>query len=209
MSLIEWSPASWGSPGPQSAGLARSFSAAMPPPPMVLRVAAEARQMPRARTRLWEIVPWMHCSIIGTCLTTAELRQLLLKLGVVAAGTSDHEAHKKGVIIAARHDAAGKLLHKALDARHRPAINRFAAAREEGEVRALWKAALDSGDIPGAYWALISHPASERGLIAEAFGERGTARISPTTEISYRNDAPHAGWRESSNTPRPSGTPLH
>jgi len=171
MSVIEWSPASWGALGPQSAGLARSFSVAMPPAPMVRREAAELPPVQRSRTRLWEIATWMHCSIVGTCLTTAELRQVLLKLGLATAETADHEAHKKGVTIAGRHDTAGKLLHKALDTRHRLTINQFTKARTEDEARALWKAALDSGEIPGAYWAVLTHPASERGLIADAFAD--------------------------------------
>src|SRR5262245_2429742 len=42
------------------------------------------------RTRLWEFDRSLHCSIIGTCLSTAELRSILTKLKV-AGGASDHE----------------------------------------------------------------------------------------------------------------------
>src|SRR5215831_11614732 len=48
----------------------------------------------RGRTRIWEFGSNLHCSIIGTCLTTAELRQLLGKLNISgAAVASDHELH--------------------------------------------------------------------------------------------------------------------
>ena len=61
---------------------------------------------PRIRTRLWDISAWMHCSIVGTCLTTTDLRQLLVKLGLATPSINDHDAHKIGVTIAGRHDTA-------------------------------------------------------------------------------------------------------
>ncbi len=171
MSVIQWSPAPWGGIGAQPAGLARSFNTPMPPMPLVTRDIVPALNASPTRSKLWEITTWMHCSIIGTCLSTAELRQLLVKLHLAGADVSDHEAHKIGVTIAARHDTAGKLLHKALDTRHRLTINRFAKAGTEVQVRSLWRGAVDSGEIPGAYWAVMTHPASSRVLLGEAFGD--------------------------------------
>src|SRR5262247_1940920 len=53
------------------------------------------------RTRIWEISRNLHCSIVGTCLSNAELRHILVKLGVTGAeAASDHELHEKGVLIA-------------------------------------------------------------------------------------------------------------
>src|SRR5262245_35196645 len=70
------------------------------------------------RTRIWEFDSSLHCSIIGTCLTTVELRHLLGKLA--AAGTaSDHDLHACGVMLAGRRGTGAKLLQKALDRRHR------------------------------------------------------------------------------------------
>jgi len=171
MSVIQWSPAAWGGQRARPAGLPHAFTVAMPPAPLVNRPAAEPASPPRTRTRLWELAAWMHCSIVGTCLTTAELRHVLVKLGLVQPDISDHDAHKTGVTIAARHDAAGKLLHKALDARHRLTLNSFAKATTAADVRALWQSAMESGEIPGAYWAVMTHPASDRALLGAAFGD--------------------------------------
>ena len=66
---------------------------------------------------------------------------------------------------------AGKLLNKMLDKRHEAYIRRFAKARTALEVRSLWVAALERGDIPGAYWAALSHPATDHTLVTEVFGE--------------------------------------
>src|SRR5262245_64128345 len=43
----------------------------------------------RQRTRIWDLHHSLYCSIIGTCLTTAELRAILLRLDVHGAETAD------------------------------------------------------------------------------------------------------------------------
>jgi hypothetical protein len=75
------------------------------------------------------------------------------------------------VSLAAGHDKACKLLNKALDERHRIAIHQFAKAHTEDEVRSLWRDSVKRGEIPGAYWATLTHPASTRAVIRDAFGE--------------------------------------
>jgi len=126
---------------------------------------------PPRRTRIWEFHSNLHCSIIGTCLSTGELRQVLKKLRIASQDSTDHELHAAAVGLAARHDKAAKLLHKALDERHRLPINQFAKLMTEGAVRARWCEAVQRGEIPGAYWATLTHPATTQALIRDAFGE--------------------------------------
>lgn len=138
-----------------------------------LGLVAPARPDPIARRdRIWDLSPNLHCSIIGTCLSTAALRQLFAKLNQTDAKTvSDHDLHSQAVKIAGQRDVAGKLLNKMLDKRHEAHIKRFARAKTAEEVRALWLAALERGDIPGAYWAALSHPATDQSVVSEVFGE--------------------------------------
>jgi hypothetical protein len=96
----------------------KTFSISSIPPALVTRDDAAAIAWPPRRTKLWEFNTNLHCSIIGTCLSTAELRQLLKKVGLAAPDSSDHDLHGAAVSLAARHDKAAKLLHKALDERH-------------------------------------------------------------------------------------------
>jgi hypothetical protein len=131
---------------------------------------ADAAGPPR-RTKIWEFHGNLHCSIIGTCLSTSELRQVLKKLGIAAPDSTDHELHAAAVGLAGRHDKAAKLLHKALDERHRLPINQFARAITEDAVRTLWRESVRRGEIPGAYWATLTHPATTQALIKDAFGE--------------------------------------
>lgn len=142
-----------------------------PPPALVERGDLVPDAGPPRRTKIWEFNTHLHCSIIGTCLSTGELRQIIRKLGVAAPDSTDHDLHGAAVGLAGRHDKAAKLLHKALDERHRVAINQFAKATSEQEVRSLWREAVRRGDIPGAYWAALTHPAATRATIRDAFGE--------------------------------------
>jgi hypothetical protein len=123
------------------------------------------------RTKIWEFNTNLHCSIVGTCLSTGELRQILKKLGLAPPGSTDHELHGTAVTLAARHDSAAKLLNKALDTRHKLAIGQFAKADNAALVRDLWHDAVRRGEIPGAYWAALTHPATTPAIIREAFGD--------------------------------------
>ena len=93
------------------------------------------------------------------------------KLGLAPPDRTDHELHGTAVTLAGRHDNAAKLLNKALDNRHRLAVNQFAKADTGDRVRELWREAVRRGDIPGAYWATLTHPATTPVLVREAFGD--------------------------------------
>ena len=140
------------------------------PPPLHLRNAAEPADGHR-RTRIWELASYLHCSIIGTCLSTSELRGTLRKSGFVVEGVSDHDLHGQAVGLAARHDRPAKMLNKALDLRHGLVLRQFEKAESEAELTALWVEARQRGDIPAAYWALLTHALASDALIRRVFGE--------------------------------------
>jgi hypothetical protein len=126
----------------------------------------------KRRTAIYDMHHSVHCSIIGTCLSSAELRRLLIKLGVHGADTAgDHDLHKQGVTLAGRAQGGGKLIQKALDRRHEAAIKQFAKAEDETALRRLWDDAVKRGDIPGAYWAALSHSAATDAVMRQAFGD--------------------------------------
>jgi hypothetical protein len=144
--------------------------------PLISPVTRELEELlarpPRQRSKLWEFGTNLHCSIIGTCLSTGELRQILTKSGrKEAAGATEHDIHASAVLLAGKHHDGAKLLHKALDRRHRVAISQFDKAKSTEEVRALWREASKRGDIPGAYWAALTHPSTNDVLVREIFTE--------------------------------------
>ena len=127
---------------------------------------------PKARDHIWDLSPNLHCSVIGTCLTTGELRQFFARLNEADAKTaSDHALHGRAVRAAGQKDLAGKLLNKMLERRHETHVKRFAKAKTAAEVRGLWNEALEKGDIPGAYWAVLTHPATDHELVQAVFGD--------------------------------------
>jgi hypothetical protein len=124
------------------------------------------------RSKIWDIAPSLHCSIIGTCLSAAELRHFFVKVGDAEARVaSDNVLHGSGVRAAGKHDLVGKLLNKTLDNRHEVTIRRFAKAGSAAQVRVFWLEAFEQGNIPGGYWAVLTHPATDRPLVEEAFGQ--------------------------------------
>jgi len=144
----------------------------LPPRDVTRELEEMLARPPRQRSKLWEFGANLHCSIIGTCLSTAELREVFCKIGrKESIGANEHDVHASAVLIAGKHQDGAKLLHKALDRRHRVAINQFDKAKTAAEVRALWQEASKRGDIPGAYWAALTHPACNEALVRDIFAE--------------------------------------
>ncbi len=121
------------------------------------------------RSRLAQLHANMHCSVLGTCLSTAELARVIGHY-VDVDGWTDFDVHHHAVALTHKGGQVAKALHKALDQRHDQAINRFSGARDVEAPTALWKDALRHGDIPGAYWALLTHRAVTPELRQKAFG---------------------------------------
>ena len=126
----------------------------------------------RRRRHLWDIDGSLHCSIVGTCLTTDELRALIRRLKVLddLQSYTDHDIHKLAVTAIGKHLDAAKQIGKALDQRHILAITRFDKTKGAQEVRKLWEEAARDGDIPGAFWAVLTHPDTDTHLLGDVFG---------------------------------------
>ena len=160
------------STGRPPAGLPRGFVPMKARSPAAAPAGDFAPPVAKRRTSIWDMHASVHCSIIGTCLSSAELRRLMIKLGVHGADTADdHDLHKQGVTLAGRPQGGGKLIQKALDRRHEAAIKQAAKAKDEAALRGLWDDAVKRGDIPGAYWAVLSHPAATDALMRRVFGD--------------------------------------
>jgi len=158
-------------------GLQASFStlgvAGAALPVRLFEDAAPAKPPPDTRRRrIWELNGSLHCSIIGTCLTTAELRQILIRARLPEADKdTDHQLHGRAVLLVAQPGLGSRLLQKALDRRHRAAIALFAKARTADDIDRQWSAAVERAEIAGAYWAALTHPEATEDLVRQVFGE--------------------------------------
>jgi hypothetical protein len=116
--------------GPAVRSLAADIAALRPRANIEVRAVTHAPASPKQRTRIWDLHNSLHCSIIGTCLTSGELRRLLVRLNVKGADTADdHDLHMLGVVLASRPQAGAKILQKTLDRRHDVALRQFARAK--------------------------------------------------------------------------------
>jgi hypothetical protein len=141
--------------------------------PFLPRVSETPRPTPATqRKKLWELDRYYHCSVIGTCLTLAELRQIQRRLGgVVHALNSDYDVHRVFVSAVREATAAGRLIHKFLDRKYKPAIQQLGKARTAEEFTAYWDTALASGEVAGAYWALITQAGVPYPVLERIYGE--------------------------------------
>ena len=122
--------------------------------------------------RLWEIRPGYHCSICGTCLSLAELRKLAGKAGIrLPSDAAEYEVHGYFVKLAGKSGHVAKSMQKLLDRKYRAVIEGCRRFKSEEALRAFWAASLAKGDVPGPYWALMTHPLASEALTARAFGD--------------------------------------
>ncbi|WP_176057226.1 DUF2325 domain-containing protein [Paraburkholderia sp. BCC1876] len=134
--------------------------------------APQSRPGAQRRARLAELDGHLHCSIIGTCLSTQELRKLVPKFtNLDRRDASDLEIHHAAVELAIEGGACAKALHKSLDEHYAAAIRRFDQASDDIELLKLWDEALKNGDIPPAYWALMTHRHATLPVRQKAFGD--------------------------------------
>lgn len=122
------------------------------------------------RPRLWELGIIYHCPIIGTCLSLSELRRLGRKLKLREVDEGDYELHVAFVHFAGKPGKPAKFLEKLLDQKYAGVLRRFGKVKTEAELRTLWLEADRAGDIPGAFWAALSHPLTTEELRRELFG---------------------------------------
>ena len=125
------------------------------------------------RRKIWEVTGGWHCSVVGTCLTLLDLRTLARKLSVKTKPdySRDYQLHGFFAQEAGIYDKPGKLLNKLLDKRHAAAIRKTRSLKCENKLRNFWNSALETGDIPGPYWAILSHPYATQKLIESMFAD--------------------------------------
>jgi Uncharacterized protein conserved in bacteria (DUF2325) len=124
------------------------------------------------RTKVWELGGTLHCSIVGTCLTTGELRGLLRKSDTaIDRQATDHDLHSLAVAAVGSSNETAKQIQKTLDRHHKLVVERFGRAENAHDLGEYWDEAVRKGDIPGAYWALLTHPLATDPLVRRAFGD--------------------------------------
>ncbi len=151
--------------------------------------------VPSRRKKLWEIDSCYHCSVIGTCLTLGELRLIMQRLHLPShALQSDYEWHRAFVAGAKQVSPATRLITKQLDRKYKKAIEQLGKAPTTTEAQTYWQNACETGDVAGAYWALLTHPSISEDLLDRVYGE--VHMLSHLAGASIRVDMQQlAQWR--------------
>ncbi len=144
-----------------------------------LSAASKPPVAPRRRATLAELDVNIHCSVIGTCLSTSGLRKLVPRFTTLdREHATDLQIHHAAVELASAGGAGAKALHKALDDRFERTIRHFSAVKDDDGLRALWAQALKTGDVPPAYWAVMTHPSTTLETASPGFRRRPYAVAS-------------------------------
>jgi len=124
------------------------------------------------RTKLYQLEKHFHCSIIGTCLTLKELRQIgrSLKLAKLDSLT-DYDLHRIFVDIAGESSYGNRRIQKHLDKKYPYLIGQFMKVQEPSALESLWLEAQESGEVAGAYWALVTHPDVSHKMLDKVYSE--------------------------------------
>lgn len=140
--------------------------------PLPLTVPPSRSERQR-RLCIWEINPAWHCSLIGTCLTLNDLRSLARKYGFkgIHGQHTDYYLHGHFVREVEKKSRISKSINKLLDRKHASAIKRFKQASSTDELVTAWNDAYQIGDIPGPYWAILSHPMLNQESGSHIYGE--------------------------------------
>lgn len=145
-----------GHPGSLDASLSLPTSTTEPAaPPMAAATPAKARG--RARRKVWELEGKFHCPLIGTCVHLDDLARLAKRFGFSADPRDDYGLHVEAVGRAGSRNDFAEALQRHLDQRYAGALDRYAGARVDAEILALWHADLGLGKVAGAFWAIMSH----------------------------------------------------
>lgn len=117
------------------------------------------------RYKLWDLPGMLFCPVIGTCLEVDELRQLARRSGRddVARG-SDYEVHVTFVGACSQRNSLSLAAQKTLERKHAAQIRLSQKARDPQQLQQFWENALAEGQVPGGFWATLTHPQCDENL---------------------------------------------
>ncbi len=127
-------------------------------------------QKAQDRTKLWQLDHNYHCAVIGTCLTMDEVRKLLRSLRVDIHGVNSYDIHTSIVTLISYNDSRSKKVQSYLNKKFKSAIQK-SKKMNAAELVVEWKRVVDSGELIGTFWALISHPCTNEQMKRDFYGD--------------------------------------
>jgi len=89
----------------------------------------------------------------------------------MSPGDSDFRLHGTLVNLAGCRCKASRTLNTMLDRKYRKQINRYAKIKDDQKIMKLWEEDNRTGNVPGAYWAIMTHPCASGDIQGEIYGQ--------------------------------------
>ncbi|WP_299793197.1 DUF2325 domain-containing protein [uncultured Shewanella sp.] len=113
----------------------------------------------KGKRKLWELPGKLLCPVIGTCLTTSEIRKLAEKVvDKDQARKGDYWLHTWVVSNCDSKHRLSLTVQKHLDKKFAAAIKRFGQLKCRDKLKQAWQQHIDRGASAEALWALLTHP---------------------------------------------------
>jgi hypothetical protein len=124
------------------------------------------------RKKLWEIDTSFKCSVIGTCLSSSEMRKLSReKVFAIDPGHDDYQLHSQFIAISRQPDLKGKSLHRYLEKKYRAKTRKYFMVTTDEEIEALWHDDFLEGCVQSGWWAVMTHPLVSIDLVNRLYGQ--------------------------------------
>jgi hypothetical protein len=161
-----------------------------------MKIGHVARSLAASKQKsIWDITHAQHCSIVGTCLTLSEARLIGKKINVTCLNKEDLDATIHSVLVqeCKTKNWTSRLINKTLNKKFDNSIRIFKSCKNSEELLVLWREAFSVGNIPGPYWAVLSHPClskeagvkvySDVHMLSHLVGSSNQANIVRITEL--------------------------
>lgn len=123
------------------------------------------------RSKLGDVSSTYHCSIVGTCLSFREMERIAHRARMVfPEGASDYQKHGAFVHNISQRPSLAKSTQKFLDKKFSSIIRKTNKITCADQLLDFWQHASDAGDIPGPYWACLTHSLADAKLSGHFFG---------------------------------------
>ena len=148
----------------------------------------------KRRKKLWELPTTILCSVVGTCATLEELRTIAEHdASANWQEFNDYDLHKTFVNLASdKNSKIARGLQKRLERKFSGVSTiRESSNASEHVMSDAWEKAVDSGDIAGTFWTLVTHPSLTNALLNKIYGD--VHMLSHLSGASLRTDVKNNG----------------
>lgn len=122
-----------------------------------------------ARRRIWQAETYVHCPVVGMCLSLPEQRRICRKMEPACAAKSDFYVHELVVANLGQENQLSREVDALLARKHAVKAKRFLTMPEEEYLEA-WRKSLQRGDVCNLLWCAAVRSDLSHAARVEIFG---------------------------------------